>query len=175
MSLVRESSQDEGAANGAHLRMAITSRVLNRCGYTLWAVHLVGMLLLPCLLPIRLTDALRRRSGGKPGSSGGSSGGNGNGPGGDEAAGLAFAVLRTVAAPLLALQDMSTMGIPWLLQVGCVPHVNARAQPLFKLDFCHAEHVSRPRQLSPFECSSPSHAPNLVSVGQNHWAGPKHA
>ena len=80
----------------------------HRSAYILWACHLLGCLLLPRLLPAQLVAALRGPSSG--GSAGSTAGSGGNG--------VAAAVLRLLGSPLLALHEMSTMGIPWLLQVG---------------------------------------------------------
>lgn len=85
-----------------------------RSAYVLWACHLLGCLLLPRLLPARFVAALRGPSSGGSASietSGGGSGDNG----------VAAAALRLLGSPLLALHEMSTMGIPWLLQVGRSP------------------------------------------------------
>lgn len=51
----------------------------------------MGCLLLPRLMPQRWADTLSSKGG----------------------------LVRLLAGPLLALQRMSTMRIPWLLQVGC--------------------------------------------------------
>lgn len=87
---------------------------MRRSAYILWACHLLGCLLLPRLLPARLVAALQG-----PGSKG--SAGSGAGHGGSGGDGVAAAALRLLGSPLLALHEMSTMGIPWLLQVGPRP------------------------------------------------------
>jgi hypothetical protein len=84
-----------------------------RSAYILWSCHLLGCLLLPRLLPAQLVAALRGPSSG--GSAGSTAGGGSSGNG------VAAAALRLLGSPLLALHEMSTMGIPWLLQVGPSP------------------------------------------------------
>jgi hypothetical protein len=90
------------------------SFAFRRSAYVLWACHLLGCLLLPRLLPARLVAVLRGPSSGMPA---GSQHSLDNGGGGNGVAAPATALLRLLGSPLLALHDMSTMGIPWLLQV----------------------------------------------------------
>lgn len=82
------------------------------------------MLLLPRMAPQRWADWLRG-DGSSSGTTSGDSNGDGSGDGGCDGSGAAAAgqqpaavglLLRLLAAPLLVLQAMSTMNIPWLLQ-----------------------------------------------------------
>jgi len=92
------------------------------------------LLLLPRMVPQRWANWLLG-SGVSVGGIGISVSGNGGGSGSaarsaEDAAGP---LLRAAAAPLLALQAMSTMGIPWLLQVRhirrCLVRCSARDPP----------------------------------------------
>jgi hypothetical protein len=132
---------------------ALLQRAADRClafhrsAYILWACHLLGCLLLPRLLPARLVAALRGPSSGKLAGCGAGQ----DGAGGSGSSGVAAAALRLLGSPLLALHEMSTMGIPWLLQVGrcgtppgdCPQHRPASACDLA----CRAVGCTRPGRI----------------------------
>ena len=110
---------------------------LPRCTYALWATHLLGLLLLPKLLG-------RRNSSSK-------------GPASQQPPDAVASALRWAATPLTNLQDMATMGTPWLLQVGlltftpfcarlCLSQERLEWGSSTKHGMCQRRHSLRPRR-----------------------------